>query len=612
MRRAITAAIIATALLLPATSWATDGCMVVVNGRALGPTDARHDEAGNLLLSADALDHALGLTVVSGDDGAPWAVRGFGRSILIRPNSSSFSVEEEVRTAAGSPVIIDDALFVPLAMLAGVFELRATSQREAGATIWSVSTPGAAVTDIRDGRHGDRLRIVIDLSAPSGVAWWSDPGVVTIELPAEGDADAQAPTVRLLGISDELGDEIRQGPTSSGSTRVEVLHSSPEAPEVFTLPDPPRVVVDLRRAPEDVIPDPESEPESEPEPLTPLPVAAGVLETRTFMTARGPVRVHVLDVDPASTAIDVRPVLASETVHRRASVAQIVQRSGAWGGINGGFFARTGPPLGMLVIDGEWVRDPWGGRTVLGITRDGDLLMDRLEFAGRVLFDGHGWQKLSAINRGHEQQDTLVMLNRHWGSFVEGATSRTRLAVDASGLVIEKSADGKAIAIPAAGFVLSGNGRMARSLDLIDTGCKITAELATTPRWPELAHAIGGGPRLVKDGRKHITASPERFRPDVYAGTPSRTAVGITEGGRLLLVVAEGAAAAERCGMSLDDLASAMIKLGARDAMNLDGGGSSTFVADGRICNAPSDGVARLVSNALVVFVREADRAAAQ
>ncbi|MFW5868806.1 MAG: phosphodiester glycosidase family protein, partial [Armatimonadota bacterium] len=308
-------------------------------------------------------------------------------------------------------------------------------------------------------------------------------------------------------------------------------------------------------------------------------------------------------------AVDIRPALASTTVHQRASVSQIVKQTGAWGGINGGFFARGGPPLGMLVIDGEWVRDPWGGRTVLGITTGGKLLMDRLDFAGRVLFGGHGWQKLAAVNRGHEHHDTLVLLNRHWGPIVEGAESRTRLAVDASGAVIEKTTDGKAVAIPAGGFVLSGNGRMALSLDEIEVGCMVTAGLATKPNWPDVKHAIGGGPRLVKDGRKHITASPERFRPDVYSGAPARSAVGITASGRLLLVVVEGAGGPGRCGMTLDDLASTMIKLGARDAMNLDGGGSSTFVADGRICNAPSDGVARLVSNALLVFVKEAERA---
>jgi hypothetical protein len=201
------------------------------------------------------------------------------------------------------------------------------------------------------------------------------------------------------------------------------------------------------------------------------------------------------------------------------------------------------------------------------------------------------------------------MLNRHWGQFVEGAKRRTRLAVDASGVVVEKTSDGKAVSIPRDGFVLSGIGRMAVSLDRIETGCEVALELATKPRWPELAHAIGAGPRLVKDGRKHITASPERFRSDVCGGAPSRSAVGITENGRLLLVVAEGAGESRRCGMTLDELATTMIKLGARDAMNLDGGGSTTFVADGELYNAPSDGAARLVSNALLVFVRESERA---
>ncbi|MFW6437501.1 MAG: AMIN domain-containing protein, partial [Armatimonadota bacterium] len=482
MSRRTIAAIIACALVVAPAAIAAESCTVVVNGRALKPGDALCDEAGNLLLSADALNRALGLTIVREGEGAPWAVRGYGQAVLVRPGARRFLVNEVERTAEACPVIRDEQIFVPLAMLADVFGIDATFERDGDATIWAVSTDGAMVTDIRDGRHGDRLRIVMDLSEPAGLAWWTDPGVITIEVPQPDDADALTPSVRLLGISDELGDQIRQGPTPDGSTRVEVLHSSTATPEVFTLSDPPRVVVDLPRAPEDVRVDQpvDQEPTPELEPLPestrPLPVSAGVLETRNFSTSRGPVRVHVMDIDPRSTAIEVRPALASETVHKRASVAQMVSASGAWGGINGGFFSRSGPPLGMLVVDGEWVRDPWGGRTVLGITRTGELMMDRLDFAGRVLFAGFGWQKLAAVNRGHEEHDTLVLFNRWWGPYVEGAQHRTRLAVDASGNVIEKSTNGTAVAIPEGGFVLSGNGRMALSLDEIEVGCNVTAE----------------------------------------------------------------------------------------------------------------------------------------
>ena len=605
MTRRALAAIVGFALLAATSVAAAGVCTVVVNGRALGPGQAICEDGRTLLLSAEALSEALGLSVVPGEDGAPWTVRGFGHSVLVRPEAASFSADGEVRQSEACPMVSDGGLFVPLAMLAGTFEVASSVQRDGDATVWALTTPGAAVTDVREGRHPDRVRIVLDVDRPTGVCSWAQPGLLTLELPAMPGAGGMASSVRLLRLEDELIDQVRQGPTATGSTRVEILHFSPEPPRVFTLAEPSRIVVDLLRASEDII------PELEPEPVRPLPQAAGVLETRNFATPRGPVRVHVIDVDPRSAAIAVRPALAASTVHERASLTRIVQQSGAWGGVNGGFFARSGPPLGMLVVDGEWVRDPWGGRTVLGMTADGKLLMDRLEFDGRVIFSGHGAQRLSALNRGHEEHNTLVMFTHHWGRFVEGAEGRTRLAVDTSGAVIEKAGDGGAVAIPSGGFVLSGNGKMARSLDLIEVGCVVTPELRTTPRWPALAHAIGGGPRLVKDGRKHITASPEGFRPDIYASAPSRTAVGITATGRLLLVVVEGAGERERCGMTLEELAATLIKLGAVDAMNLDGGGSSTFVADGRLYNAPSDGTQRRVSNALLVFVEESARAAA-
>ncbi|MCD6360721.1 MAG: phosphodiester glycosidase family protein, partial [Armatimonadetes bacterium] len=580
------------ALILSATRAAAGDAQVtlLVNGAPPPGVEALADDRGRLLLPEPALLHALGLQVSPGEGGAPWVVRGCGRVVQVRPGSRQYRVGEETLTASTATVLRDDGLAIPVEMLASTFGIEATAYRDGDRVIWSLSTSGAGVVDVREGPHRDRVRLVIDLDRPACFTWWSEPGRVVIELPAAPDADARARSVRLIRCQDPLAGPISQGPTTTGVIRVSIGHNSPHEPRVFSLGDPARIVVDLLRAEEDYLPIPE------------VPTAPGLLQVRNFGTPRGPVRVLVYDIDPRSDDVAVRPALASATIRHRASVTRICINTGAYGGVNGGFFSYRGPPLGMLVIDGEWIHQPRGGRTVLGITRDGRLLMDRLTFDGRVVFAGLGAQRLSAINEGHSKPDTLVMYTRRWGWTVAGAKGRTRLVVDGTGRVIAKTTDGDEVSIPEGGFVLSGNGRMARSLQRVELGTVVTPELRTRPQWPDVLHAVGGGPRLVKDGKPHITAAPEKFRPDVYASITSRTAVGITKDGRLLLVVVEGGAASPGRGMTLSELASTMIKLGAWQAMNLDGGGSSTFVADGRLINLPSDGVARSVSNALLVF----------
>lgn len=586
-----------TLLIATLTTWsaaAARDCTLVVNGAPV--TDGRGlvNDAGDLLLPEPVLLHALGLAVTPGDEGDPWSVRAFGRSVRLRPGARQYMIGEETLTARSAAIMRDDGLAAPLEMLTAIFGIEAVEYRDGEAVIWSLSTTGAQITEVRDGVHRDRVRLVVDLDRPACFTWWAEPGRLVIEIPSAPDADAWSRSVRLLRIADPLIGQISQGPTSTGVIRISIGHNSTKPPRVFTLGDSPRIVVDLLRAEADYLPEP-------PEPA--LPHAPGLVQMRNFGTPRGPVRVFVYEIDPSSERVSVRPALASATIRQRVSVTRMCLNTGAYGGVNGGFFGYRSGPLGMLVIDGEWIKHPWGGRTVLGITRDGRLLMDRLTFDGKVMFTGLGYLPLAALNEGHSKPDTLVMYTRRWGGTVSGAEGRTRLVVDDAGRVLAKQADGEAMSIPEGGFVLSGNGRMARSLDKVEVGSVVSPELRTKPDWPNLLHAIGGGPRLVKNGKPHITAAPEKFRADVYASVRPRTAVGITRDGRLLLVSVEGGREGDGGGMSLGELASTMIKLGAYQAMNLDGGGSSTFVAERRLINLPSDGVARSVSNALLVFV---------
>ena len=64
---------------------------------------------------------------------------------------------------------------------------------------------------------------------------------------------------------------------------------------------------------------------------------------------------------------------------------------------------------------------------------------------------------------------------------------------------------------------------------------------------------------------------------------------GVASGGHLLLVTADGRAPGYSVGLSFPEEAAVMNSLGARDALNLDGGGSTTMVADGTLLTRPSD-----------------------
>lgn len=114
--------------------------------------------------------------------------------------------------------------------------------------------------------------------------------------------------------------------------------------------------------------------------------------------------------------------------------------------------------------------------------------------------------------------------------------------------------------------------------------------------------AIGGFPELLAGGQK-VGDLEVADRPDFARERHPRTAVGLDlEAQRLWLVVVDGRQEGWSAGMSLPELADFMEALGARDALNLDGGGSSVMVIGGRRVSRPSDaGGERAVVNALAL-----------
>ena len=120
----------------------------------------------------------------------------------------------------------------------------------------------------------------------------------------------------------------------------------------------------------------------------------------------------------------------------------------------------------------------------------------------------------------------------------------------------------------------------------------------------ELQTALGGHHIILKDSKIYDIGFGNEFG---YIRHP-RTAVGFREDGTLVLVVVDGRQTALSNGASLGDLAGIFKELRCTDALNLDGGGSSTFIIDGgsgsfTTMNSPSDGKLRKIQNSLLVLL---------
>jgi Phosphodiester glycosidase len=106
---------------------------------------------------------------------------------------------------------------------------------------------------------------------------------------------------------------------------------------------------------------------------------------------------------------------------------------------------------------------------------------------------------------------------------------------------------------------------------------------------------LQAGPLLVRDGVACVdgdvegfSAGQRQFDSDITLGRYPRSALAVTANRRMLAVACDGRAD-EEAGLSLGEMAEALVALGARAALNLDGGGSTSLVCAGRLRNVPRE-----------------------
>ena len=532
------------------------------------------DFDGQIMVPAKFFSQHLGASV--GPVGDRWRAFYFSRQIDFLPWQRWSEINGRYSALPTMTRILNGELYVPMAPFAREFGINwSRVKNDPKKSVFLLQFPAALIQNVRSDVAGSRVRTVVELSNPTRVQAFHnalDAGFVFA-----GARENGVPSVKNVGDYLVPRTILKSG-NWNANFAVKLNYSAPIS--WFTLGNPPRLVIDAQRLFE------QKTTENR----------GGVALTKIRAgTGHGPVQMWVARLHPKDGwRVRVQP--GGESVLQRALPSRLAARHSAVLAVNGGFFAYDGAAVGAVLVDGEWIRLPWQGRTAVGFTPDGKAHINNLQVDAHVDFSGGLRIPIRDLN-GWPDKNRVTALTTRFGCYYKLRPGEMAVVVK-GGKVVARPGGGGAN-IPAGGFTLVANGSARPWLQRVKLGERAKKTIA--PRgWPKITTALGGGPRLVKDGK--IAVSSENFRSDVLNGTAPRTAFGVDKAGRYIILVADGRQKFHSTGLTLRELAAQMQKLGAVHAMNLDGGGSTALAVRGKVINRPSDGSERRVANALLVM----------
>ena len=318
---------------------------------------------------------------------------------------------------------------------------------------------------------------------------------------------------------------------------------------------------------------------------------------------------HIIEIDPA--LYEIRPAKALDNGIGRESVLSINERLGAAASVNGGFFTIggtfDGKACGALKIH-DWYALPFKPRGCIGWSNGDAPKMDRLLVQIKAKC-GSDEFAIERLNDPRKEREMVLFTPCFHRTTLTNPDGEEIVVVDG---VIRSIVKGGSSKIPENGQVLS----IQRSHPLFNRfqeGMSLEFSIRADPQlgdddWEHFDYIVGGTPLLIHQRSRIFDFEDERTRATFLTHKHARTAVGILPNGHWLLVVVDKTGPFD--GMTMAEMAEFMARLGSVDALNLDGGGSSTMVCEGVVKNSPhgdedegnGQAMVRRVSDALVVI----------
>lgn len=326
-------------------------------------------------------------------------------------------------------------------------------------------------------------------------------------------------------------------------------------------------------------------------------------------------KINILVLDPSK--VTLRIVRAQDIQRGIATVTDMAQAMQALAAINGGFFRLNQPisytalPAGILKVNNYWHGIAYKSRGAMGWDAvNNKFIFDIVQTDSTLLLgnDTEGYP-IHATNKLLDGNRAMLLSD----SYIDHVKMIDNTAIILSNQRITDIYNTGAVLVPPGTYLYNASGLLQERLSDLHIGLQAELivrvipllDMATSSEWNKMPNIIGGGPLLIKNGKIVNSYKREQLSADFVNQRHARTAIGVLEDGRLLMVVVEKSLVVEDSGMTLHELAHFMAAYGCSDALNLDGGGSSSmYVHESVVGKRSFIFPERPVADALVVVAK--------
>jgi exopolysaccharide biosynthesis protein len=487
---------------------------------------------------------------------------------------------------------------------------QAGAQMQVVGNLLKIELPQPKILDVRVGNQTWGKRLVIDLDRP--VFWQTSQapnqgaviieGIATPELLARFQPVSVTANVRQNSDEDDLGsgstthkkgDRIFSLKNDGKVTKLLVELPTAYGIQVFSLSNPNRLVVDVRA-----------------NAMKPKEIAwaPGITWRQQYISLnRGIFPVNWLEIDPRSPGVSIKPITSNpNTLEGTAPIVTTARSQQAAAAINGGFFNRNNKlPLGAIRANNRWLSSPILNRGAIAWDDKGQIKIGRLSLQETLITSTGTRLPILYLNSGYVQAG-MARYTPEWGmTYKPLSDNETIIEVQNNRITgqVKAGRGGKdTFAIPADGYLLAirKNGIAAAALT---PGTQVNIENNTNPaEFATYPQILGAGPLLIQDGRIVLNAASEQFSKGFGQQMASRSAIATTNRGTIIITAIHNRVGGR--GATLAELAQILQKIGATNALNLDGGSSTSLSLGGQLIDRSPVTAAR-VHNGIGIFLSQ-------